>query len=111
MDAGKKVKIRFKRYFSGQRLWIFVGTVLEFTESWVKIEGKGILFATGKLEPFEIDEEARVLLIPTENIAHIRVLPDDFDIDNIETYRGSNRWYFKVKNAPDASLGEIGEAV
>lgn len=111
MDAGKIVKIRFKRYFSSQKLWIFVGEVLEFTETWVKINGKGIIFTSGQLEPFNIDEEARSLLVPRDNIAHIRILPEDFDIEKIEIYRDKNRWYIKVANAPDASLGEMGETV
>lgn len=51
------------------------------------------------------------MLVPRENIAHIRLLPDDFDITKIEIERKNNRYFIKVKNAPSASLGELGEKV
>ena len=109
MDTGNIVKIRFKRYFSGQKLWIFVGKVVEFTENWVKVDGKGILFTTGQLNPLDVDEELRILMVPRENIAHVRILPDNFNLEKIETYSKKHRWYIKVDGAADASLGEMGE--
>lgn len=116
MIKGKKVKIRFKRSFDRQPLWVFVGNVTEFTEQWVTIEGKGICLFIGsaiplKTAPIDIDSESRTLLIPRESIAHIRILPDDFDFDNMEIERKGLRNFLKVKNGPDASLGEIGETV
>lgn len=62
----------------------------------------------GQVNPIDIDDELRVMLIPRENIAHIRLLPDDFDITKIEIERKNNRYFIKVKNAPYASLGELG---
>jgi len=106
MITGNMVKIRTKRYFSGQPLWFIVGKVLDSSENWVKVEGKGIGFFHGKVDPVDIDEDMRVLLLPRENIAHIRILPDDFDITNINVERVGFRYYIEVENAPDASLGE-----
>jgi len=114
MIKGKMVKARFKRYFSGQCLWVFVGKVLEYSENWVQIEGKGLVFNLGQVSlksPIEIDNEIRILIIPRENIAHIRVLPDNFDLTSIETERKGFRYYISVKDGPDASLGEVGETV
>ena len=40
MEKGTIVKIRFRRYFKEQRLWVFVGKVLESKDGWIKIHGK-----------------------------------------------------------------------
>lgn len=106
MITGKMAKIRFRRYFPDQKQWVFIGKVLEFTENWVTVEGKAIVLFKGRPEPVDIDEEPRVLMVPSVNIAHIRLLPDDFDITTIKTRIKGLRTYVKVPNAPDTSIGE-----
>jgi hypothetical protein len=107
MIEGKIVKIRFKKYFVEQRLWVFIGKVIKFTENWVMVDGKGIVIMKGKVTPVDVDKEKRVILIPRENISHIRILPDDFDIENIEIIERDMRLFVKVKNGPDTSISEI----
>ena len=107
MEQGEFVMVRFKRYFAEQRPWVFVGQVQQWTEHWIEVEGKGIVFNTGQKDPIDIDEEPRVLICPRENIAHVRILPDDFDIQKIDTSRRNTRWYLKVESAPDACLAEL----
>ena len=106
MEKGIIVKVRFRRFFKEQRLWVFVGKVIDVADGWIKINGKGILFNCGQREPVDIDEEARMLYCPKESINHVRVLPDDFDITDIKTVRKNNRWFIKVEGEPDSSLGE-----
>jgi hypothetical protein len=107
MIEGKIVKIRFKKYFAEQRLWVFIGKVIKFTENWVMVDGKGIVIMKGKVTPVDVDKEKRVILVPRENISHIRILPDDFDIENIEIVERDMRLFVKVKNGPDTSISEI----
>jgi hypothetical protein len=107
MIEGKIVKIRFKKYFAEQRLWVFIGKVIKFTENWVMVDGKGIVIMKGKVTPVDVDKEKRVILVPRENISHIRILPDDFDIENIEIIERDMRLFVKVKNGPDTSISEI----
>jgi len=107
MIEGKIVKIRFKKYFAEQRLWVFIGKVIKFTENWIMIDGKGIVIMKGKVTPVDVDKEKRVILVPRENISHIRILPDDFDIENIEIIERDMRLFVKVKNGPDTSISEI----
>ena len=106
MITGKIVKIRFKRYFADQRLWVFVGKVLEFSEGWIKIEGKGIIMLKGQVKPADIDKELRVILVPREHIAHIRILPDTFDITRLKVETRGLRLFIKVDGGPDTSIGE-----
>lgn len=107
MQIGAIAKVRFRRFFAEQRCWAFVGYVRAFTENWVTIEGIGILYSTGQTSPIDVDEELRTLILPRETIAHIRILPDTFDLKDIQTYRKGYRWFLKVKDGPDASLGEV----
>ena len=104
------VRICTKRLFHEQRPWVFVGRVEDMTEHWVCIRGKGIVIVRGKTEPVEIDEELRPLALPRDNIANIRLLPDDFDLDNIKTYFDGNRAAMWVDNAPDTWISEGGES-
>ena len=106
MNTGSMVKIRFKRYFEKQKLWFFVGKVEKFTDAWVTVHGKGIVFDTGHIKPLNIDEDSRSLMIPAVNISHIRLLPDGFDVSKIEAEISGKRWVMKVNGAPDASLVE-----
>ena len=82
MFAGKKVKIRFKRYFAEQRVRVFVGTILEMNDHWIKARGKNYYLVKGKGEP-RIDKIDKILGIPRENIYVIRELPDNLDLDRL----------------------------
>ncbi|MCM8818439.1 MAG: hypothetical protein NC915_03050 [Candidatus Omnitrophica bacterium] len=107
MIEGKIVKIRFKKFFLEQKLWVFIGKVLKFTENWIMVDGKGIVVIKGKLTPVDIDKEKRIILIPRDSIAHIRVLPDNFDLEKIEVIEKDLRLFVKVKDGPDTSISEI----
>lgn len=107
MIEGKIVKVRFKKFFPEQKLWVFIGKVLKFTENWIMIDGKGIVVMRGQVSPVDIDKERRIILIPRDNIFHLRILPDNFDIDNIEVVEKGLRLFVKVKGGPDTSISEI----
>ncbi|MCM8757342.1 MAG: hypothetical protein NC823_02550 [Candidatus Omnitrophica bacterium] len=107
MLKGKMVKIRFRRYYAEQRLWVFIGKVLDFTGDWITVEGKGIIVVKGDVHSPIADEKPRILMIPRDNIAHVRVLPDNFDINRLEFYTRGVRHFIRVPGAPETSIGEI----
>jgi len=107
MIEGKIIKVRFKKSYSEQKVWVFIGKVLKFTESWLMLDGKGILVMKGQVKPVDVDRERRLIVVPRENVSHIRILPDDFDIDNISIEIKGVRIFAKVKNGPDTSVSEI----
>ena len=107
MIEGKIVKVRFRKYYAEQKMWVFIGKVLKFTEGWITLDGKGILVVKGAVNPIDIDAERREILIPRENIAHIRILPDSFDVDNIHIETRGTRIFAAVKGGPDTSISEI----
>jgi len=101
---GSMVKIRYKKYFSEQKQWVLFGKVLEMSENWIMINGKGVIqhHETG----YEIDAQARVLLVPRDNIAHIRILPENFNTRKITIVTRAGRDFAKVTDGPDTSIGE-----
>jgi hypothetical protein len=107
MIEGKIVKVRFRKVFAEQRVWVFIGRAVKFTEHWLMLDGKGLLVSKGNIPPVDIDKERRIILVPHYNIAHMRVLPDDFDIDSIEIHIKGVRIFAGVKSGPDTSISEI----
>ena len=105
MFAGKKVKIRFKRYFPEQRVRVFVGTVLEMNNDWIKAQGKNYFLVKGDAKP-RIDEIDKIVGIPRDNIYSIRVLPDDFDLENLSFETVDLRMVIKIPGAQAASISE-----
>jgi hypothetical protein len=107
MIEGKIIKIRFRRNYAEQKVWVFIGKVLKFTENWLMLDGKGILVMKGNIQPVDVDDKKRIIMIPRDNIAHIRILPDDFDIDKIKIDIKGVRIFAAVENGPDTSISEI----
>ena len=109
MIVGKMVRIRLRRDFFEQRLWVFVGKVIEFSEAWVMVEGKGLTVLQRGQLGVEIEPELRVVVIPRDNIAIIRVLPDTFDMNDIRTVNKGHKLCLAVEGGPDATIAEMGE--
>jgi len=109
MIVGKMVRVRLRRDFFEQRLWVFVGKVIKFTEGWVTIEGKGLTVLKRAQLEVDVEDEPRVVVIPRDNIAIIRVLPDDFDMMNIRTVNKGHKLCLVVDGGPDATIVEMGE--
>ena len=105
MFAGKKVKVRFKRYFPEQRVRVFVGTVLEMSDGWIKARGKSYYLVRGDTKP-HVDKIDKVVGIPRENIYAIREFPDSLDIDNLSFDIADLRMVIKVPGEQAASISE-----
>ena len=106
---GKVIRVRMRRTFQEQRLWVFVGRVVDFTESWLHIEGKGIIVLKRAGLSVEIDNQIRGLLLPRGVISVIRVLPDDFDLEHIETINEGHKLCIKVQGEPNATIADMSE--
>ena len=107
--VGKKVRVRFRRYFREQRLYVFIGTVLHWTGQLLVLNGKGIVLVKGRTHPAVVDKTMRTLVAPIGNIAHIRVLPDDFQMADIRLRMEGLIVYVIVAGAADTAIGEQGE--
>lgn len=83
MLAGKKVQVRWKRYYAQQRDRVFIGEVVKMSSSWLLVEGRFYHLPKGATIPTH-DRDKRTMAIPREAIWAVRVLPDDLDLENLE---------------------------
>lgn len=104
--ANKMVKIRYRRYFQEQKTWVFLGRIIAYDQGCFLVEGKGVIVHPAAVERVVIDGESRLLIIPRDNIAHIRLLPDDFSVERIEVVERGMRLFARVPGGPDTSIGE-----
>jgi len=109
MFTGKKVKIRFKirfkRYFFEQRVRVFVGTILEMKDAWIKARGKSYYLVKGEAKP-HIDKIDKVVGVPRENIYSIRELPENLDLENLTFEVKDLRMVIAIPGAQPASISE-----
>lgn len=105
MFAGKKVKIRFKRYFTEQKVRVIVGTVLEMNSDWLKVRGKNFFLVKGDGRP-RIDDSDKIIGVPRENIYSIRELPDGLDLDNLSFDIIDMRMVINVPGEAAAAISE-----
>jgi len=129
MLKNEMVRIRQKRYFAEQKLWVFIGRVMTMNDTLIHIEGKGILISNtrdmknttkshlsvagemkGQALPVDLDTDERSIIIPIANISNIRVLPRDFNLNNIQFFADARKIGVKVNGAPDTWIGEFGES-
>lgn len=130
MLKNKVVRIRFRKSNDEKPTWLFVGKVFEFSEAWIGVEGKGVLLYSRKTaftdsstirgstmirsdlqqansQPFEVDEQSRTVVFPRDGILSVRILPDNFDLNNIRVVFSGRRIDLVVDGAPDSALDEL----
>jgi len=129
MLTGKMVRVRMRRSFQQQRTWVYIGRVERTDGRLMLINCKSLLIQgheemrehrvgsmnvrgemSGRTLPIYIDSDLRLIAVPYDNIANIRVLPDDFDLDHIEVKAVEGRYGMTVPGAPDTWIGEMGES-
>ena len=86
---------------------MFIGTVLHWTGQLLVLNGKGIVLVKGRTPPAVVDTAMRILVAPIGNVAHIRLLPDDFDVADIRIRTEQLIVYIAVDGAPYTAIGEL----
>ena len=104
MFVGKKVKIRWKQFFSEQKTQVFIGQILEMDDTWVKVKGKSYLLTGFDTQP-RVSNVEREVGIPVEAIAVMTILPDDLDLNKLEYKAVKGR--IAIKLGPEEELGLI----
>ena len=126
MLEGKIVRLRFRKDQPTQPIWVFIGKVIDFTNDWLKgilvfqrdtypterrtLRGNAMVtqqWSEDEIKVGNIDEEKCTLVFPRDAIANIRLLPDDFDLDNIQLRLEGRRIEVVVNNGPNAAVGEL----
>jgi hypothetical protein len=105
MFTGQFVKIRLKRTRKDQKVRILVGRALDMDYGWIKVEGRFFTLAKGETTP-RVDEKARVLCIPRENVSIARILPENLNIDSFTYSIKDNRLIIEMDDHQPVSISE-----
>lgn len=103
------VRIRMRKMFKEQKPFSYVGKVTAMTESWIALEGRAIMLTRQQASGVQIDEHFKLFVIPRENIDHIQVLPDNFDLTKLSITTQGQQLVLVVDGKRDSFLGELGE--
>lgn len=109
MLKDRLARVKLKKHYHEQRPRSYVGRVTGFSNYWVVMEGRGIMLARAQSNGVQVDAKATHVVIPRDNIDHIQVLPDAFDMKNIQFTTEGQQVVMLVPNAQSCFLGEIGE--
>jgi hypothetical protein len=109
MLKDRMVRIKMKKYYHEQKPISFFGKCTVFTETWLAVEGKSVMVARREPNGVQIDSHLTQVVIPRENIDSIRVLPDTFDLNNIQITTEGQQLRVVVDGKRDCFIGEMGE--
>jgi len=105
----RMIRVRLNKSYHQQRPMSYVGKCTGFNNYWVVVEGRGIMVARSQASGVQIDAKPSIHVLPRNNIESIRVLPDDFDVNNIKVSTEGQQIVIDVNNAQPCFIGEIGE--
>ena len=109
MIKDQMVRVKLKKFFHEQRPFSYVGKVSAFGDNWVVIDGKGIMVARQQPNGVQVDSKVSRTVIPRDNIDTIRVLPDGFDIKDIQATTEGQQLVLEVPGDFNVVIGELGE--
>jgi len=109
MIKDRMVRVKLKKFYKEQKPFCFVGKVTAFSEGWVVLEAKGIMLSRAQSNGVQVDSRANPVMIPRESIESIRLLPDNYDINNITVTTEGQQLRLVVDGPRDVFIGELGE--
>ena len=109
MLKDRMVRIKMKKHYHEQKPMSFFGKCTVVTETWLAVEGKSVMVARREPNGVQIDSHLTQVVIPRENIDSIRVLPDTFDLNNIQITTEGQQLRVVVDGKRDCFIGEMGE--
>ena len=109
MLKDRMVRIRLSKSYQQQRPLSYVGKCTGFNNYWVVVEGRGCMVTRSQASGVQIDAKSSIHVVPRNSVESIRVLPDDFDITNMQISTEGQQLVILVKNAQPCFVGEIGE--
>ncbi len=109
MIKDRIVRVKLKKFYKEQKPFSFVGKVTAFSEGWVVLDARGIMLSRAQSNGVQVDSRANPVMIPRENIESIRVLPDNYDINNITVTTEGQQLKLVVDGPRDVFIGELGE--
>lgn len=109
MIKDRVVRIKLKRYCHEQKPISYVGKVTAISEQWLIVDARTVVISRNQPNGVQIDKRNSAMMLPWGSIESVRVLPDNFDVNNIRVTTEGSQLRIIVDGALDAYLGEMGE--
>jgi hypothetical protein len=109
MLKDRMVRVKLRKFFREQRPVSYVGKVTAFNDFWVVLSGKMVMVCRNQSKGIQLDAKPSHYVIPRDSVESICVLPDTFDVNDIEVTTDGQQFKMVVKNGTDCYLGELGE--
>ncbi len=109
MLKDRMIRIRLNKSYHQQRPLSYVGKCTGFNNYWVVVDGRSIMVSRAQPGGAQVDAKPSIHVIPRNNIESIRVLPDDFDINDIKISTEGQQLVIVLKSGQPCFIGEIGE--
>ena len=109
MLKDRLVRVKLRKSFKEQRPLSYVGRVTGFNDFWVVISAKMVMVCRNQSKGVQVDARPANYVIPRDSIESICVLPDSFDLNEIEVATDGQQFKMVVKGGTDCYLGELGE--
>jgi hypothetical protein len=109
MLKDRMVRLKMRKFFREQRPLSYVGKVTAFNDFWVVVQGKMMMVCRNQSKGVQVDTKLANYVIPRDGVESICVLPDSFDINDIEVTTDGQQFKLVVKNGTDCYVGELGE--
>ena len=108
MIKDRIVRVKLRRG-TQQRPLNYIGKVTAFNDLWVVMEARAVLVCRSQPNGVQVDKRPSAIMVPRESIESIRVLPDNFKVDEIRVTTEGQQLRVMVDGAPDCYIGEMGE--
>ena len=109
MLKDRVVCIKLKKYYKEQKPLNYVGKVTAFTDVYLVADARCVMLARQQQGGVQIDKVSRAMLIPMDSIETIRVLPNNFDCENIRATTDGQQMQMIVDGKRDCLIGEMGD--
>lgn len=109
MIKDRIVRVKLQKRYAGHRPLNYVGKVTAFNDRWVVMDAKCIMLTRQQPNGVQADTTSSAMMIPSENIESIRVLPDNFDLNKFSFTTEGQQLLLVVDGKRDCYIGELGE--
>jgi len=109
MIKDRVVRVKLKKHFHEQRPISYLGKITAFNDNWLVIEARMLMLVRSQPSGVQADPKPSAIMVPRENIESIRVLPDNFNLEDLRFTTEGQQLRLIVDGQRDCYLGELGE--
>jgi len=109
MLKDRMVRVKLRKGYHEQKPMSYIGKCVAFSDTWLVVEGKGVMVARHVPNGVQVDAHVTRTFIPRESIETVRELPENFDVNDIKITTEGQQLRVIVDGKRDCFIGEMGE--